>query len=240
MNNNVRELSSLIKHANHVVLLTGAGMDTESNIPDFRGKDGWWKNLDPRVVADISTFNENYLLFHEFYTTRFKLLDKTKPHKGHYILAELEDKGYIKSIATQNVSRLHALAGSKEVYELHGNIMTFRCNDCNKAAEAKDFFEMEDCSNCGVKALRPNVTLFGEALPSHAWNNTISEIEKSDLLIVIGSSLEVSPVNQIPYLTSGKTVYINDEISSRTASMFDLIVKGKAKEVLKELQSYLN
>ena len=144
----------------------------------------------------------------------------------------------IKSIATQNVSRFHTLAGSKNISELHGKIRTFKCNNCNEPADQIDFLEKRNCKNCGQEALRPMVTLFGESLPEKDWNIALREIEKSDLLIVIGSSLAVSPVNQMPNIAGGKTVYINDEIKQRVHD-FDYIVKGKAGEVLEELTKYI-
>jgi len=236
--NGVADLALLMKKSKYTVVLTGAGMDTESNIPDFRSENGWWKNIDSRTVADIDTFYENYSLFHEFYAMRLNLLEGIKPHKGHYILAELEEKGIIQSIATQNVASLHTIAGSKKVYELHGNIRRIRCNSCNNTSELQNFLNKEKCGICGDKALRPNVVLFGETLPSDAWDNALYEIKKCDLLIVIGTSLEVYPVNQLPTLTKGKTVFINNE-ERGTNNLFDLILIGKAKEVLKELNNNL-
>lgn len=238
MNIEIMELAKLIKQSNYLVVFTGAGMDTESNVPDFRGKDGWWKNIDPMTVANIDTFYENYSLFHEFYSMRIKLLENSAPHRGHYILAEWEEQGLLKSIATQNVSRFHALAGSQNISELHGNIRSFKCNNCNETADQIEFLEKRNCKSCGEKSLRPRVTLFGEPLPENDWNMALREIENSDLLIVIGSSLAVSPVNQMPNIAGGKTVYINDEIKQRVHD-FDCIVKGKAGEVLEELTIYI-
>lgn len=137
----VKELALLMNQSANTVVLTGAGMDTESNIPDFRGKDGLWRELDPRQVASIGSFYENYELFHEFYTDRIRLLENIKPHEGHYILADFEKRGIIKSIATQNVSGLHHMAGNKKVYELHGNIRQVRCNECNNTAKLRDFLD---------------------------------------------------------------------------------------------------
>ena len=238
MDNKIIELANLIKDSSNVVVFTGAGMDTESNVPDFRGENGWWKNLDPRIIASIDTFYENYSLFHEFYSMRTKLLESRDPHKGHYILGDLEAQGFINTIATQNVSQFHFLAGSKKVYELHGNIRTFRCNDCNKSTQPVEFLENKKCGNCGKKALRPNVTLFGESLPSNDWDRALEAVIQSDILIVIGTSLEVSPANQIPNLSKGKTIYINDDIEGVNFP-FDIVIKGKAKEVLEELYVYI-
>lgn len=234
MENKVKELKNLIEGARHAVVLTGAGMDTESNIPDFRSKDGLWRNVDPRKVASIDTFEENYAFFREFYATRLFLLENCRPHRGHYVLAELEAKGRIKAVATQNVSRLHHLAGSKNVYELHGNIRTFHCHYCREAAAPEDFYGGKDCSHCGRPGLRPDVTLFGESLPADAWSKTMDHVDRSDLLIVIGTSLEVYPVNQIPHYAPGKVVYLNDEITAR-GYRFDLVIQGKAKEILEQL-----
>lgn len=238
INKGVRILANMIKDSESTVILTGAGMDTESNIPDFRGRDGWWKNIDPRQVASIYTFDRDYPLFHEFYSMRIKILEGVEPHEGHYILADLEKKGLIDSIATQNVSGLHSRAGSNNVYELHGNIRTIRCNQCNNEGKLEDFLAGKDCSFCNNKALRPNVVLFGEALPMDAWSRAEEDIKKSQLLIIIGTSLEVYPVSYLPILTKGKIVLINNEDVNANYE-FDIKLIGKAGEILKELDKYI-
>ncbi|QQY80816.1 NAD-dependent deacylase [Keratinibaculum paraultunense] len=238
MNKGVKNLAKMIKESEYTVVLTGAGMDTESNIPDFRGKDGWWENIDPIQVASIHTFESNYPLFHEFYSMRIKTLEGVEPHKGHYVLADLEKKGLIHSIATQNVSGLHQKAGSNNVYELHGNIRTIRCNHCNKEVKLEDFLAGENCSFCGKKALRPNVVLFGEALPIDVWIKAEEDIKKSQLLIIIGTSLEVYPVNFLPMYAKGKIVLINNEDINANYE-FDIKLIGKAGEILKELEKYV-
>lgn len=234
----VEELAFLIKNSGSAIVLTGAGMDTESNIPDFRSKKGWWKNIDPRTVASVEALAQNYPLFHEFYTMRLKLLESVEPHPGHYVLADLEKRGIIKSISTQNIAGLHTLAGSQRVYELHGNIRIFKCNSCGQEASSKDFLTKEKCRSCGDRALRPNVVLFGEALPQDTWQAALAEIEGSDLLIVIGTSLEVYPVNQLPLIAKGKKVFINYEDRGEGYS-FDIRIIGKAKEVLEEVYKLL-
>ncbi|HHW08216.1 MAG TPA: NAD-dependent deacylase [Clostridia bacterium] len=235
----VRELSELVTASRHTVVLTGAGMDTESSIPDFRGKNGLWRNQDPRVLASIDTFDTNYPLFQAFYAHRYKLLETCQPHRGHYILAEMEAKGLVKAVATQNVSRLHLVAGSQRVFELHGNIRTFRCHYCNRPAGAEDFLAKKPCRHCGKQGLRPNVVLFGESLPMDAWEQAVAEIRQSDLLLVIGTSLAVAPVNQLPRLARGKTVYLNDDITVQGYD-FDLTIEGKAGEVLETLWGSLH
>ncbi len=235
----IKALAGLMKESNYIIVLTGAGMDTESNIPDFRGKDGLWRKIDPRLVASVDTLEENYSMFREFYIERINRLKGVNPHEGHYILADFEEKGIIKSIATQNVSALHELAGSKNVNQLHGNIRSIRCNNCNKEANIDDFINNHKCEFCGSNILRPDVVLFGESLPAGPWNQAQSDIRKSDLLIVIGTSLEVSPVNQLPLLTRGKRALINNE-DVYTYYDFDIKLIGKAKDILIRLRDTYN
>lgn len=232
------ELGSMMKKSKNTMILTGAGMDTESNIPDFRSKSGWWKKIDPRTVATTEALRNNYDLFHEFYSFRLEKFKDVKPHKGHYSLARLEEKGFINCLATQNVSGLHKKSGSKEVYELHGNINSIKCDDCNKELELKDFLERSSCKNCGSIYLRPGVTLFGETLPKTAWENTMNNMENANLLVVIGTSLTVYPVNEIPRMFKGYKVYINNE-KLLSYNYFDLTIIGKAGEVISELEKII-
>lgn len=239
--NHLSELETLVswmKEATHTIILTGAGMSTESNIPDFRSKDGWWKNIDPRTVATTDALKNNYDLFHEFYSMRINLLKNCSPHQGHHILAKWEEAGLIQAIATQNVDGFHTASGSCNVYELHGNIHKIRCAKCNSSATENPFLNKERCKSCGGK-LRPGVVLFGEMLPQDIWNSALSHIRKSDLVIVIGTSLEVYPANELPYMTKGRTVYLNAEISSHGTN-FDLAIEGKAGEVLKKLDDMIS
>lgn len=237
MNRDIKKLADIIKNSNNMVVMTGAGMDTESNIPDFRSKDGLWYKVDPAKVATVEALHENYPLFHEFYSARIKNMDSITPHEGHYVLAELEEKGYITSLATQNISGLHAMAGSQNVYELHGNIKEIRCNECNTGHSIEEFLNMKTCNNCGENALRPDIVLFGEMLPTITWQKAIRDVENSDVLVVIGTSLQVYPVNQFPYMTRGKTIYINME--QIRGYNFDIEIIGKAGEVLTELKEIL-
>ncbi|KOS68557.1 NAD-dependent deacetylase [Lysinibacillus contaminans] len=228
----IEQLSEWLKVSQNTVVLTGAGMSTESGIPDFRSASGWWQNIDPRTVATVEALERNYPLFHEFYKMRIENLEKVAPHEGHEILAEWERQGLISLVATQNVDGFHQLAGSQNVEELHGSIRTIRCHRCGKRAEMAAFLQKQSCS-CSGK-LRPNVVLFGENLPQASWKKVIDSIEEADLVVVIGTSLEVYPVNQLPSMTNGKTVYINLD-TAKQVIQFDLIIKGKVKEVLEQV-----
>jgi len=231
-------LASWVKQSKYTVALTGAGMSTESGIPDFRSKDGWWRNIDPATVASKHALDNQYELFRDFYIMRISTLEGCKPHEGHKVLAELEKMGLLNCIATQNVDRFHQESGSRNVYELHGNIRTVRCEDCGTEAVLKDFMEKRPCSKCGRK-LRPNVVLFGESLPQEALDNAVYAISNADLAIVIGTSLQVYPVNRLPELCKGKKVYINLDTGGRN-SQFDLVVEGSARSVLSELKILMN
>jgi NAD-dependent deacetylase len=153
-------------------------------------------------------------------------------------LGEWEKRGLIHCVATQNVDRFHQEAGSRNVYELHGNIRTVRCEDCNNAAVLKDFLEKKSCTKCSGK-LRPNVVLFGESLPYEALDSATGAISKADLAIVIGTSLQVYPVNQLPELCKGKRVYINLDTGGNS-SQFDLVIEGSAKDVLTRVEMLLD
>lgn len=229
----VETLKDWLIASKKTVVLTGAGMSTESGIPDFRSQGGLWQNIDPRVVANIETLETNYELFREFYKMRIQTLQQSRPHKGHEVLAAWQERGLISLIATQNVDRFHTLAGATNVQELHGNITTVRCMDCGQPGEQAAFLADEPCT-CGGK-LRPNVVLFGEMLPEEALDVSMQAIEEADLVLVIGTSLEVYPVNQLPFMTMGKLVYMNLEPATADHG-FDLVLQGKAGELLGQVE----
>jgi NAD-dependent deacetylase len=231
----IKRLAEWIKQSRFTVVLTGAGMSTESGLPDFRSKSGWWNNYDPTTIASVDAMETNYPLFYGFYTMRIKTLEGCSPHRGHYILADWETKGLIHSIATQNVDGFHKAAGSRRVYELHGSLRTIKCASCGEPETAKGFLDGADCRFCGGR-LRPGVVLFGEMLPQDAWDSALIDIKKADLLIVIGTSLQVYPANQLPVMTKGKTVLINNAVPEGGCRL-DMDIRGKAGDVLAELDS---
>ncbi|MEK4229721.1 NAD-dependent deacylase [Solibacillus sp. FSL H8-0538] len=233
----ISTLKDWLLASTNTVVLTGAGMSTESGVPDFRSESGWWRNIDPRTVACVDALEHNYPLFREFYQMRIKALANCKPHAGHDILANWELRGLVALVATQNVDRFHQLAGSEQVEELHGNIQTVRCRECGKPGQLGGFLADACCTYCSGP-LRPNVVLFGETLPERAWTNSLRAIQQADLVIVIGTSLEVYPVNQLPAMTRGKLVYINLDVAQH-AHDFDLVIQGKVGDVLAEVDGLL-
>ncbi len=198
-------------------MLTGAGISTESGIPDFRSPGGIWSKFDAGVMTS-SLLYENP---EEFFKQGMAMLgflediENTKHHVAHQVLAEMEKEGLLACIVTQNIDGLHQKAGSKKVYEVHGNIREGYCVSCNKKVEfsllTRKIKEGEIppiCGECGGM-LRPGVVLFGDRLPD-CYQEALAEVKNSDLLLVIGSSLEVAPVNNLPAL-SKKYIIINKE-----------------------------
>lgn len=232
----IDKLVKWLRGSKYTVVLTGAGMSTESGIPDFRSKDGLWRKMDPMKLASISTLRSNYDDFYEFYKMRWQKLSSCKPHKGYDILAKWESEGLINGVVTQNVDDFHLMAGNEKVYRLHGSLNEFRCSLCNNQVDRKDFMEKTPCNKCGG-SLRPGIVLFGEGLPEEELYNAINEMEKAELVIVIGTSLTVFPVSQLPDITRGKKVYINKEIPRN--SNFDLNFEETAGELLKEIDNIL-
>ncbi|MBA1334555.1 MAG: NAD-dependent protein deacetylase of SIR2 family [Firmicutes bacterium] len=234
----IKSLSHWIKASGFTVILTGAGMSTESGLPDFRSKSGWWRNIDPSTVATVDALETNYSLFHDFYSMRLKTLEACSPHEGHYILAEWEKRNLVHSIVTQNVDGFHKAAGSSRVYELHGSLRSIRCSGCGKPGTVEDFLDRVACRSCGER-LRPGVVLFGEMLPQDAWECALRDIKRADLVIVIGTSLQVYPANQLPTMTKGRAVLINYEAYSG-GSRFDMVLQGKARDTLIELNRIIH
>lgn len=235
MENRIETLVDWMIQSKRTVILTGAGMSTESGLRDFRSQDGWWQEYDPAELATTENMHTNYDLFHSFYAYRINSLRQLKPHIGHAILAKWEDDGLVQAIATQNVDGFHKEAGSRNVHELHGNLKGIRCIDCGHSFSQQAFLDKKSCPQCGGR-LRPGVVLFGEGLPKRAWNASLQSIYLADLVIVIGSQLKVYPVAELPAMTRGKCVYINREFVNNQVH-FDLMLKGNAGEIIEKAEA---
>jgi NAD-dependent deacetylase len=201
------ELARLIREAGSVVALTGAGISVPSGIPDFRSPGtGLWENVDPMEVAHIDAFHRDTRRFWEFYRPRFSQLGDKQPNPAHEALAEMEARGMLDAVITQNIDRLHAKAGSRRVIEVHGSIATSSCTTCHAsyALEVVGALFDEDgvatCASCMGK-VKPDVVLFGELLPGAAIADAQELCAAADLLLCVGSSLEVFPVAGLPELT---------------------------------------
>lgn len=175
---------------------TGAGMSTDSGLPDFRSAKGVWNRLDPMEIATESAMRRDYDRFYEFYRMRLDQMKAARPNAGHRILADWEARGFVSCVITQNVDGLHTAAGSRNVFELHGAVGRTRCMDCARPAADADFIAKTPCPDCGGR-LRPGVVLFSENLPEDTVKNAW-DAAAADVFFVLGSSLQVSPANQLP------------------------------------------
>jgi NAD-dependent deacetylase len=202
-------LVQLIRSARSVVALTGAGISVPSGIPDFRSPgSGLWQHLDPMAVAHIDAFHADPARFWGFYGERFATLGGKLPNAAHHALVALERHGLLEAVITQNVDMLHRKAGTRELVEVHGSIATCSCMSCRgsvtleqaRALLAADTEGVPRCTACG-EPLRPDVVLFGELLPADALERAHSLCAGADVLLCIGSSLEVHPVAALPLLT---------------------------------------
>lgn len=196
-------LAALIRERQPCVVLTGAGISTESGIPDFRSATGIWAEVDPFEVASIEAFRRDPERVWSFYRTRIRALLAAEPNDGHRALAELERRGLVRALVTQNIDMLHLRAGSREVIEAHGSIRTAECVRC-RSTEGMDavLAQLAErpaplCVRCG-DVLKPGVTLFGELLPPGAMERATELARTAGLLLVVGSSLEVWPVAGLP------------------------------------------
>lgn len=204
----VLRLAELIRGAGTVVALTGAGISVPSGIPDFRSPGtGVWEDVDPMEVAHIDAFRRDPRRFWSFYGQRFHTLEDKEPNGAHRALAELEARGKLDAVVTQNIDRLHGKAGSREVIEVHGTISTSSCLVCGQVRPLDDVRARLDAASDGVPRcdeghpLKPDVVLFGEMLPAAAINRAFELAASADVLLCIGSSLEVHPVAGLPGLT---------------------------------------
>jgi NAD-dependent deacetylase len=200
------QLAELLRDSSSTVALTGAGISVPSGIPDFRspGK-GIWTKVDPMKVAHIDAFRSDPKRFWEFYRPRFQMLEGIQPNPAHEALAELEGRGLLEAVITQNIDRLHRAAGSKRVVEVHGTIETSSCTTCDasyRLEDVADLFEdgVAQCKLC-TGLVKPDVVLFGEYLPEDAMLEATQLASSAELILCVGSSLEVYPVAGLPELT---------------------------------------
>jgi NAD-dependent deacetylase len=204
-----RRLARLIAGADSVVALTGAGISVPSGIPDFRSPGtGIWENVDPMEVATIQAFRRDPARFWSFYRPRFEALGDKLPNAAHKALVELEGRGMLEAVITQNVDRLHRKAGSGRVVEVHGSIASSSCTSCPSSwplEEVEALFDDDGvavCSAC-LGYVKPDVVLFGEMLPEAAMAEARELAARAGVLLCVGSSLEVYPVAGLPELTLG-------------------------------------
>lgn len=233
--------ASLLARSRRIVALTGAGISTESGLPDFRSPTGLWAGVDPLEVASLSAFRRRPQAFYDFYRRRLAALAEAEPNAAHRALVDLERFG-LHAVITQNVDGLHQAAGSRRVIELHGNLREAACVQCGWPApiavipEALDRGELPACGRCG-SPLKPNVVLFEELLPERAYREAEEECARAGALLVAGSSLQATPAAWLPGVakTHGAGIIIANDEPTAMDALGDVILRGRVGKILPDL-----
>ena len=229
--------------APRIVVLTGAGISTESGLPDFRSPGGLWSRYNPAELATVDALERRPLQFYEFYRMRLRALASAAPNPGHSALADLQRRGLLGPIITQNVDGLHQKAGAVDVIELHGSLAAARCHRCARpyppdvldrpvVTEA----DIPRCHDCGGP-VRPGVVLFGELLPADAFERALAAARACAAMLVVGSSLEVYPAADLPRvaLQHGAQLYVVNLTPTPYDDRAAAVVRARAGQVLPEL-----
>lgn len=239
----IQQAADLIRDASYVVVLTGAGISTASGIPDFRSPtSGVWNKLDPIAVASIWAYHDHPEAFYRWFIPLARQIRAAKPNLAHFALAEMEQVARLNLVITQNIDGLHQLAGSTHVAELHGHLRTASCLNCAQQ-EALDVIwplaergRIATCQACGG-LMKPDVVLFGEPLPYDALRAAQEAALFCDVLISIGTSLEVEPASDLPYLArrSGARVMIVNRQPTIADKIADIVIHDDVVTVLPAL-----
>ena len=224
-----------IKNYKKIVFVTGAGISQESGIPTFRGNDGLWKNHDVMKLATIDAFYDNPKMVWEWYNERRKNIFQAQPNLGHKAIAEIEKYAQV-TVLTQNIDGLHQKSGSSKVLELHGSIVKIKCSVCNYKEEIlTEISNLPPLCKC-ENILRPDVVWFGEPLPQNVWQNAIDFASQCDLMIIVGTSLVVSPANTLPLYAkqnNATLIEINPENTEMSKEMNEIIRKTSTEALPK-------
>ncbi len=239
----LNRLQRMISDSTHMVAFTGAGISAESGIPTYRGDDGLWNKYDPAKFADINHFYKDPAYYWKFFKeVRYPIIHKALPNKAHQALADLEQKGILKTLITQNIDGLQQAAGSCNVLELHGNTRQIVCLTCGEQQAMEDVYLLLDsqlppqCPVCqGV--LKPDVVFFGESLPHDVLAQAIFESQNCDLLLVVGSSLVVQPAASLPVTAHqhGARVVIVNRDPTPFDRIAEMVFHSSASEILGSL-----
>ena len=236
----IRRAAKLILGFKYVVALTGAGISTPSGIPDFRSPNsGLWSKVDPMAVASLYSFRRRPQAFYELARPLAKALLEAQPNPAHRALADLEEMGLLKAVVTQNIDDLHRKAGSKRVLEIHGTMREAACLKCHRVIPTQGlierFIETGEIPMCQCGGmLKPNIVLFGERLPKRVLLEAWGEAERCDLMLVVGSSLEMAPASEIPLVArryGAKVVIVNYQ-ETYLDDLADVVIREDVAEVL--------
>ena len=227
-----------LKDSRKIVFVTGAGISQESGIPTFRGKDGYWRKYDPMKLASIDAFYDDPKLVWEWYEDRRKNILDVKPNEGHFAISQMEEFKDIV-VLTQNIDGLHQRSGSTNVLELHGSIIRIKCTVCDFIDNITENFEsLPPKCKCG-SMLRPDVVWFGEPLPQNIWQSAMKEASICDVMIIVGTSLVVSPANTLPVYAKQNGAILIEVNPEKTVLSTDmaLSIQATSAEVLPKILS---
>ena len=233
-------LQSIISNAKRLVFFGGAGVSTESGIPDFRSADGLYNqqyDYPPETIISHSFFVKNPKEFYRFYKNKMICLD-AKPNSAHLKLAEFEQKGILSAVVTQNIDGLHQLAGSQNVYELHGSVHRNYCMDCGAFYDAKWILQTDGvphCEKCGG-VVKPDVVLYEEGLDNAVVEGALKAISQADVLIVGGTSLNVYPAAGFLHYFHGRHLVIMNRDATQADNMAELVIRDKIGEALSQIE----
>lgn len=235
----VKKLNEIIRESHSIVIFSGAGVSTESGIPDYRSDNGLYNkkggNIPPETILSHTFFIENTKEFYDFYKSKMMYLD-TKPNPAHYIAAELEKKGKLSAVITQNIDGLYSEAGCEKVYELHGSVHRNTCLKCGKKYDAEFIKSSEDVPVCPCGGtVKPDVVLYEESLDSDVIKGALEAITTADCLIVMGTSLTVYPAaGFINYFRGENLIVINKSETHADASA-TLVIRENAGETMSKI-----
>jgi NAD-dependent deacetylase len=238
MNNiNLEKAVEALKFSKHTTAFTGAGISIESGIPPFRGETGLWSKYDP-IVLDLNFFNSNskesWTVIKEIF---YDFFGQANPNDAHIVLAKMEEKGLLDSIITQNIDNLHQEAGSKKIWEFHGNSHTLECTECSRKykIEELNFNKLPiKCPKC-KGLVKPDFIFFGEGIPALAYEKSIEQSKLAEVFLIIGTTGEITPASYIPHMAkeNGATIIeINPEESKFTNTITDIYLKASATEAM--------
>jgi len=239
MTDEIRKFREWVEESDNIVFFGGAGVSTESNIPDFRSTDGLYNqeyDYPPETILSHTFYVRNPEEFYRFYKNKMLILD-AKPNAAHLKLAELEEMGKLRAVVTQNIDGLHQAAGSKTVYELHGSVHRNYCTKCGKFFGPEYIAAADGVPHCDVcgGTIKPDVVLYEESLDDETVSASIDAIRNADMLIIGGTSLVVYPAaGLIDYYRGNKLVLINKSTTPRD-SLADLIIHDSIGKVFSEI-----
>ena len=238
MDEKIKQFKKMVEESNNIVFFGGAGVSTESGIPDFRSADGLYNQqykYPPEEILSHTFFMNNIEEFYKFYKDKLNSL-KYEPNITHIKLAELEKKGKVKAVVTQNIDGLHQKAGSKTVYELHGSVLRNYCMNCNKFYDAEYVFESIGVPKCSCGGtIKPDVVLYEEGLDNKTVNNAIDAISKADMLIVAGTSLTVYPASGLIRYFNGKYLVLINRSITPYDHMANLVINDSLGKVFSKI-----